>query len=264
VGLGRQLYADGKERLLGEFPWMVGWCGDLDLTGFRRPMSYYREIVFGLASGPYIAVLRPTDRPRANESTQWSWSDSASTWTWDVPPTTPMTVEVYADADEVELILNDVSVGRRAAGRESKFISTFEDVLYESGCLEAIAYHDGTEIKRSRLRSAVGPVMLNVEVDRAQIAAHPGDLAFVTIELRDTAGTLVTCSDRSVHVQVQGAAALQALGSARPVNDESFLSDRHRTFEGRALAAVRPTGPGPVTVTVSSGDEVVVRRILAG
>ncbi len=264
VGLGRQHYADGKQKFLGEFPWMVGWCGDLDITGFRRPMSYYRAIVFGLASGPYIAVLRPTERPRADESTQWSWSDSASTWSWDVPPKTRMTVEVYADADEVELILNDVSLGRRPAGRQSKFISLFEDVPYELGCLKAVAYRDGTEISRSMLRSAVGPATLNVEVDRAQIAAHPGDLAFVTIELQDAAGTLVTCSDRSVHVQVQGAAALQALGSARPVNDESFLSDRHRTFEGRALAAVRPTGPGPVTITVSSGDEVVVRRIVAG
>jgi hypothetical protein len=81
--------------------------------------------------------------------------------------------------------------------------------------------------------------------------------------LRDEAGTLVTCADRTVRVEVEAAAVFQGLGIARPVNDESFLSDEHRTSEGRAVAAVRPTGPGPISVTVSSPYEVVVRRMVA-
>ena len=42
------------------------WCGDIDITGHRRPASYYREIVFGLRTDPYLAVQRPrAARPRA-------------------------------------------------------------------------------------------------------------------------------------------------------------------------------------------------------
>ena len=84
VGLGRHPFADEKDTFLGAFPWVAAWCGDLDLTGYRRPQSYYREIVFGLATGPYIAVLRPTERERVAQATQWAWTDSTSSWSWNV------------------------------------------------------------------------------------------------------------------------------------------------------------------------------------
>ena len=39
---------------------------------------------------------------------------------------------------------------------------------------------------------------------------------------------------------------LQALGSANPVTEEGFNGTRCTTFDGRALAVVRPTGPGRI------------------
>ena len=42
------------------------WVGDIDITGHRRPMSYYRETVFGLRRAPYIAVHRPQFHGRAS------------------------------------------------------------------------------------------------------------------------------------------------------------------------------------------------------
>jgi hypothetical protein len=54
-------------------------------------------------------------------------------------------------------------------------------------------------------------------------------------------------------VQVKGSGVLQALGSAEPSTEEDFLSDRHRTFQGRG-AAVRPTGPGDIMITIESDD----------
>jgi hypothetical protein len=55
-----------------------------------------------------------------------------------------------------------------------------------------------------------------------------------------------------------GPGVLQGLGSAAPSTEESHLDDVHTTFVGRALAVIRPTGPGTVTVTVSaSGCDTV-------
>jgi hypothetical protein len=45
---------------------------------------------------------------------------------------------------------------------------------------------------------------------------------------------------------------LQALGSARPATEERFDSPHHTTFDGRALAIVRPTAAGVITVSVNS------------
>ena len=109
VGLGRTDYTDDPEQKGGgdpEFPWRTAWAGDIDITGFRRPQSYYREIVYGLRKDPYIAVLRPEHHGRRRLEMQWAWSDAVSSWTWRASAGDPIDVEVYSDADEVELILN--------------------------------------------------------------------------------------------------------------------------------------------------------------
>lgn len=250
VGLGRHAFADEKDTFLGAYPWVAAWCGDLDLTGYRRPQSYYREVVFGLAKGPYIAVLRPTERERVAQATQWAWTDSTSSWSWNIAPGTPLSVEVYADADEVELILNGTALGRKRAGRDVAFRTSF-DVPYAQGELVAVAYSGGQERGRSTLRSATGPAQLHASPDRIRLVADHRDLAFVILELRDAAGTLITCDDRELTATVRGAGVLQGFGSARPTTAEGYRTGTHSTFEGRALAIVRPTGEGPITLAVT-------------
>jgi beta-galactosidase len=250
VGLGRHAFADEKDTFLGAFPWVAAWCGDLDLTGFRRPQSYYREIVFGLATGPYIAVLRPSERERVAQATQWAWTDSAGSWSWNAAEGTPLSVEIYADADEVELIINGASLGRLRAGRDVAFRSAFT-VPYAPGELVAVAYVDGREVGRSALRSAHGLPSIEATPDRARLVADDRDLAFVALELRDPQGTLITSDDRELTAKVTGPGVLQGFGSARPVTTEGYRTGTHSTFEGRALAIVRPTGPGLITLHVA-------------
>lgn len=69
VGIGRAQFSDSTPGFTAPFPWIAAWCGDLDLTGFRRPASYYREIVFGLRTDPYIAVQRPENYHRTPKVT---------------------------------------------------------------------------------------------------------------------------------------------------------------------------------------------------
>ena len=62
AGIGRVDYPDEDYVATGisaPYPWLTGWVGDIDITGHRRPQSYYRETVFGLRHEPYIAVHRP-------------------------------------------------------------------------------------------------------------------------------------------------------------------------------------------------------------
>ena len=55
-------------------------------------------------------------------------------------------------------------------------------------------------------------------------------------------------------VAVEGPAVLQGLGSGNPCTEETFGSSTHDTYDGRALAVIRPTGAGTITVTVSAPD----------
>lgn len=262
AGIGRVDYnAEGAYRgTSGAFPWLLAWCGDLDITGFRRPASYYREIVFGLRDAPALAVRRPRIDGLLPGAGPWSWSDSIASWSWSVPSGTPTTVEVYSSADEVELLLNGASLGTAPVGRDHRFRAEFE-VPFEPGELVAIARTAGVESGRDVLRSATGHLALRVTADREEIRATDDDLAYVSIEFADAAGIVPPERDRVVRVEVDGPGELLGLGSARPETTESYLGDEHLTFDGRALAIVRPTGAGRITVTVTS-DGVEPRSVV--
>ncbi|GAB3801698.1 glycoside hydrolase family 2 TIM barrel-domain containing protein [Humibacter antri] len=267
VGIGRPRYADAPAEFEAPYPWRTAWCGDIDITGNRRTISYYRETVYGLRHEPYIAVHRPETYGRTAPVSGWAWTDSLGSWTWSVEDGTHVTVDVYSDTEEIELVLNGAAVGRAAVGRvtdgdERAFQARFH-VAYEPGELVAIARTAGVEVARTTLVSASGAASLSVEVDRTTVSDDTGDLAFVTVELRDAAGVLVTDADRLVGVEVEGAGVLQALGSARPDSAEPFAATECETFDGRALAIIRPTGAGEVTVRARcEGLEDVERTIV--
>ena len=84
---------------------------------------------------------------------QWAWSDAVSSWTWQATAGDSIDVEVYSDADEVELILNGTSLGRQPAGPQADYRARFE-VGYEPGELVATTYRGGVSSERTSLRSA--------------------------------------------------------------------------------------------------------------
>ena len=263
AGIGRMQYPTGDEPSVfaAPYPWLTAWCGDIDITGLRRPASYYREIVFGLRHEPYIAVQRPQHHGAPQHASAWTWTDSISSWSWNTADGSPVTVEVYSDAEEVELLLNGQSVGRAPAGRDHRFRSSFE-LDYQPGELTAVAIIGGEEVSRTSLYTPSAMATLAVTADREQLTDNFSDLSFVTIELRDDKGVLITDADRIINVDVRGAGALQGLGSARPDTTEKFDAHECTTFDGRILGIIRPTGVGEITVDVTTDGTDPVRLTL--
>jgi beta-galactosidase len=252
VGIGATAYAEDESAVAAlerEFPYLTAWCGDIDTTGWRRPVSYYREIVFGLRTEPYVAVRRP-ERFGHTVTLQspWAWSDSVSSWTWPGHEDRPVTVEVYADADEVALLRDGQEVARGPVGEPLPMLAVLE-TTYVPGELVAVAYRGGAEMGRTSLNTA-GEPELAVSADRTRLHRGDHDLAFVAVEVRDAAGVLVTTADRPVTVEVAGAGQLVGMCSGNPKTSERFDADTWCTFDGRVLAVVRPTGDGPITVRV--------------
>ena len=255
AGIGRAQYASEEiGGFMGDYPWLTANCGDFDITGHRRPVSYWREIVWGRRAEPYVAARPPVHHGEATSAgTGWSFTDAIASWSWPGFQDQPVKVEVYADADEVELLVNGKSVGREPAGFDHRYRAVFE-TTYSPGELTAVAYRDGEESGRVSLTSASGAAELAVCVDRDRIDATDRDLAYVEIALVDDDGIVHFGEDRAVTVAVDGPGVLQGFGSGNPCTEETFGSSTHDTFDGRALAVIRPTGPGTITVTVSAKD----------
>lgn len=251
AGIGRVDYTDVDGYVatgtVGPYPYRLAETGDIDITGHRRTVSYYREIVYGLRSDPYIAVHRPQHHGRPTATTPWSWGDTVASWSFDVEAGSPVTVDVYADADEVELLLDGVSLGREPVGATKAFRARFETV-YRPGELVALARHDGAEVGRHALRSSAAEVALVARVEASVLEG----LAYVPITIEDAEGVVPCDRDVPVTVTVDGPGVLAGLGSGRARTEESFAGPSYTTYDGRVLAIVRPTGPGPIRVTASA------------
>ncbi|MEV7761981.1 glycoside hydrolase family 2 TIM barrel-domain containing protein [Curtobacterium flaccumfaciens] len=255
VGIGATAYAedpDAVPALEREYPFLTAWSGDIDITGHRRPVSYYREIVFGLRHEPYIAVRRPNHHGETiSMQSPWAWSDSVASWTWPGFEGAPVTVEVYGQGDEAVLIRDGAEVARGAIGTVLPQQAVLE-LTYQPGELVAVVFRDQVEVGRTTLHTAGAP-QLCADSDRSELTADDDDLAFIEIELRDAAGRLTTANDTLVTVTVEGAAELAGMASARPKTTERFDAASWETFDGRVLAVVRPLAAGQATVTVQ-GD----------
>ena len=263
AGIGRVNYADeGPQSFGAPFPWRTAWCGDIDITGHRRPVSYYREIVFGLRAQPYIAVHPPSNFAREARPTQWSFSDAIATWDWDVAEGTPIRIEVYSAAPEVELQINGQSVGAQPAGADNGFKAVFE-TEFAVGEVTAIARSADGSYETCRLSTPVGLCKLRVRADRTVIEASDGDLVYVEMSLEDDEGRIFTQGTEPLSVVVEGEGVLQGVGNGNPQSEDSFRSNVWNTYEGRALAIVRPTGAGEITVTVRGADQTTTVTVTA-
>lgn len=257
VGIGSVAYKedDGFTGGLGrEYPYLLAYCGDIDITGYRRPASYYREIVFGLRAEPYIAVQHPARHAHTLVSSPpWAWSDVVEGWSWSGFEGQPIRVEVYADAEEVELLLDGQSLGVSPVGSKKALVANF-DVVYQPGQLVAVAKRAGVEVSRWSIESPAAEPQLVVEIDSKTLLGDGQDVAYVDISFRDAKGSLFNLVDDEVTVEVSGSGVLAALGTSNPSTETRLDSSAVSAFDGRALAVVRATGSGEINVTVKSSS----------
>ena len=171
AGVGRTVYvAAGRGRGTRRLPGGVSLADRLVRRHRHHRSSPTPVVLIGrLSSGCGRTPTSPwgdlSIMARLFGATPWSWSDVVSSWSWEGHEGAPVTVEVYADADEVELLVNGKSVGSQPAGKANRYRAIFETV-FEPGRIEAVARRRGTECGRTEIRSATGPVQLEATVDR--------------------------------------------------------------------------------------------------
>lgn len=254
AGIGQTHYGQPQDlttSYLGEYPWIGSACGDLDCIGNRTPISYFREIVYGLRKAPFITVMDPVHFGEFCQESPWGWADSYSGWSWNGFEGKPVRIAVYADADEVVLYKNGTEIGRAPCREEQRFKAFFE-TRYEPGDLRAVSFINGEVTGEYTLRTAVGTPKLTMEAEETHVSLSEESLAFVSLCMRDEAGALCHCSNPAVTIQVEGCGELLGFGSGATVTDERYDDAVHTMHDGRLLAIIRPKGAGEILVHASS------------
>lgn len=216
------------------------------MAGYPTAQVYLAQAAWGRLKKPYIGV-RPLDRNGERPAKSvWRGTDALACWTWPGHEGQKAEVEVYADADTVELCLNNRVIGRKKL-KECRAVFT---VPYQPGTLTAAACDkDGNRTAASELRTAGTESRLRLSADRQVLPADGESLCYVVIEITDKNGILKMAEDRKVELSVTGPGTLIGFGSAKACTEETFNTCIHSTFRGRALAVIRSTETaGPVRI----------------
>ena len=255
-GIGRYYYegevpGESWERPL--YPWHAAYCGDVDFTGMRKPISHYRSMIWNeKGENLFLAVREPDGYHGKVKTSMWSTWPTQESWTWPGWEGKPIEVEVYSREPKVSLYLNNQLVAEQPT---AEMKATFT-LPYQPGTLRAVA---GTE--QSELQTAGAPARIRLTADRDRMAT--GGLAFVTIEITDAQGRVVPTADTEMTFSVAGNASLLAAGNADIKDEDPYFDNRHRAWHGRALAVVRNTGrQGKSTLTVTAKGLPAARLVL--
>ena len=244
-GIGRNYYEGERPgehwREGGQPDWHGAYCGDVDITGYRKPISIYREMLWKEAyDGEFpsvlsIAVKEPDGYHGKIHQTAWSVWPTWSSWNWPGWEGKPIDVEVYTKVPEVKLYLNDQLIGTKAVSEDTEYKAVFT-VPYEPGVLRAEASGRGT-----LLWTKGEPARLRLTPDRRVITADGQDLSFITVEVVDKYGW--PCPDAAIPCEaiVKGEGSLLAFASADLKDREPYTSSKVITWKGRALLVVRST-----------------------
>ena len=238
------------------YPWNHAFCGDIDICGFKRPQSYYRDVFWD--SGQKVSIFVKPPKPSFEPNSEreywsiWHFNDVVADWNFPDQQNKPLEVEVYSACEQVELFLNDVSLGKKDTNRDTKQIATWQ-VPYKSGTLKAVGYDGGKETAVSELCTADEPDKIKLSPDRAEIKADGQDLSYITVELLDEKGTRNPKAQNLINFEIDGPGSILATGSSNPRSLESFKLPRRKAYHGRCLIIVKSTQQkGTITLTAKA------------
>lgn len=237
-GIGHSVLSNEPDSFFMPWPWFNAWCGDLDLCGFKKAQSLYRDVLW--RQRPLAMVVHaPIPAGLTERVSGWGWPNEVASWNWRGQEGKPLQVSVYARCERVRLELNGKTIGEKPVSDATKLTARF-DVPYAPGVLRAVGIMGGKVVASTVLRSSGLAQRVRLRVDRPDIRASRNDLSFVTVEVVDEKGVLVSDAEVRLRFSVSGAGELAAHGNGKPNDPASFRKPIGKTFRGQGLVILRP------------------------
>jgi beta-galactosidase len=223
------------------FPWNLAYCGDIDICGWKRPQSFYRDALW-MENQISVFITPPVPsfpvNPNRQSWSKWHWHDVVADWNWEGYEGKPVGVVVYSSCEKVELFLNDKSLGVQPVNRDTRFMATWQ-VPFQPGVLRAVGYQGERTVGSVELKTAQKPVQIRILPDRTVIRADGQDLCYITIELTDAAGMRNPKTEDLVRFTLEGPGTVIGVGNANPVSLESYTVPQRKAWQGRCLVVVK-------------------------
>jgi beta-galactosidase len=223
------------------FPWNLAYCGDIDICGWKRPQSYYRNALW-MPDQLSVFVKPPQPsfetNPNKVEWSRWEWHDVVADWNWKGAENKPLEVEIYSSCEQAELFLNGKSLGKKPTNRSTKFMAVWQ-VPYQAGVLKAVGYNGKKQVALSELHTSEEPSQIKLSPDRNTLKADGQDLSYVTVELADDKGVRNPKAENLIKFEIEGPGSIVGVGNANPRSIESNQLPQRKAWQGKCLVIIK-------------------------
>jgi beta-galactosidase len=227
---------------LGEptpYPWPArsSYFGIIDLAGFPKDVYYMYQSEW-------------TNKDVLHILPHWNWNKGNTVDVW----------VYYNNADEVELFLNDKSLGIKKKTGEDLHIMW--RVPFTPGTLRAISRKNGKVVLMKIMNTAGKPAQLALSADRKRINADANDLSYVTVKVTDASGNMVPDANNLIKYTITGPGIIVAVDNGSPTSLERFKAKRHTAFNGMALAVIQSKKESGKIVLTAKADGLPAATII--
>lgn len=271
AGIGKAVYVEDNDPIIetngwalmppsgSPYPWRCANDADFDITGHMMPQGAYRSVVWG-SSQTHLYSMHPETFGKTEVMTMWGFPVFLSNWNYEGWDNKDIRLVVFSNAEEVELLVNGTSLGRKKVSHERPLPnSVYFDTTYVPGTVEAISYTAGKEISRGSLVTTGAPSKIRLIPEKKEMSADGHDLIYVGIEITDDNGNVVPDAEIALTAEVSGAATLAGFGSGNPQTEDNYTDNEATTFRGRAMAILRAGfQSGKTTISISANGFDVV------
>lgn len=254
-GIGRYVYPGepaGEHWEGNLYPWHGAYCGDVDLTGWRKPISHYRSMLYNNTEKLYMAVREPNPDIGQIKLTSWAVWPTWESWTWPGHEGKNVEVEVYSKYPKVRLYLNGKVVGEKETTQQQEFKATFT-IPYNAGELKAVGLENNKEVEITTLKTAKSAAKIKLTADRKEIVADGQDLSYISVELTDVDGILNPNAENQLNFKISGPGVIAGVDNANLKDTDLYISNTRKAWKGKALVIIKSTkDKGEITIEVSS------------
>ncbi|MCH5597781.1 glycoside hydrolase family 2 TIM barrel-domain containing protein [Niabella ginsengisoli] len=205
------------------FPARSSYYGIIDLAGFPKDVYYMYQSEW-------------TNKPVLHLYPHWNWKAGD-------------TIDLkayYNNADEVELFLNDKSLGRKR--KSDTAFHVMWRVPYQPGQVKAISYKSGRQVLQKIINTASEANRIEVSVENKTIDSKNKELAFITIRIVDGDGNLVPDAGNLITVNIDGPAIVEGMDNGYPADLNSMKDSQHHAYKGLLLTMIKGLKPGKANI----------------
>lgn len=240
-----------------------GWAqGVFYISLDPKPKAYFMKSFF--SDEP---LVRLTVMESKNSGMEWNGiitGTDRQSELWNRPEGSKADLVIYTNADEVELLLNGKSLGRKQNPTDTKHRNqiNWNDVAYQKGKLTAIAYKDGKAVARHQLETTGKAVKIMAEPDNSEWKADGMDLQHVRLTAVDSKGRRVITHNDELQFEVEGDAKIVAVTNGDINSDELNATNHRRLWQGSAMVILRAgTSPSKVTLKTKAGTKTTITKL---